>query len=115
MDSTKPSRAWLLAHRYAERVLDPYNRLKANAIHITADGVEVYPRLLIPSTADLEANTHLWPYLTVTQAELYRNAVERLAEQHPRALEVVVSLLWGGLEGRTLKPAYTFRDKEKAV
>ncbi|MDX2007493.1 MAG: hypothetical protein SFU83_19825 [Meiothermus sp.] len=103
-------RPWVPVWEYAEQVLVVYNDKAAHALRITVDGAEVYPRLLIPSKANLESEARLWPHLTVTQTELYRAAIERLAVQHPIPREVVVSLVWGGIGGVKVKPAYTFRN-----
>lgn len=44
---------WGLAWEQLPTILEQLNRRQAHALHISADGVVIYPRLLIPNEAYL--------------------------------------------------------------
>jgi len=114
MNWTELPHYWVLMWQNVDGILERYNRHRAHALNITADGVEVYPRLPIPCAADLRLEATLYPSKATTQNQILESVIVRLADRHPNASTVVVSLLWGGLEGRKLKTLLTLGGKEIA-
>lgn len=108
MNLTDLAKPWGLAWQNAGAILERLDHHQAHALRISADGVEVYTRLLIPKQADLEAEAALFPSRATTQDDLLRAAIIKLAHRHPNVQVVTIDLLWGGIDGVKIKPLVTF-------